>query len=82
MSQHIDEQFALALAGQVSVGLTPGEGQSERMFGALTTIGLMLRNSSDSELVQQTLDLIARSEVTQYDEHGSTTFETRIDDDA
>ena len=63
----INETFAVVLAGQVAAGLTRGDGQYQRMQGALTAIGLMLRNACPSQLVQDVLDLIERSEVV---EHG------------
>jgi hypothetical protein len=60
----IDEMLAVAIAGQVSAGLTPGDEQERRMRGALIAIGLMVRNTSDSPLVQGALDLIDRTTVT------------------
>jgi hypothetical protein len=74
--KQIDPVLAVAIAGQVSAGLTPGLGQPERMSGALTAIGLMVRNASDSPLVQAALDLIDRTEVTEHGE-GVTRFVTR-----
>jgi hypothetical protein len=74
---HIDEGLALSLAGQVSAGLTPGEGQHDRMYGSLVAIGLMVRNASRSEAVQETLDLIDRSEVTEHGD-GVTRYETHF----
>jgi hypothetical protein len=61
--KHIEESFAVALAGQVAVGLTHGDRQAERAQGALLAIGLMLQNSSESPLVQQTLEMASRTRI-------------------
>ncbi len=42
----IDSGLALALAGQVSVGLAPGDAQAARSRMALTVIGTMIRQAS------------------------------------
>jgi hypothetical protein len=76
---HLDEGLALSIAGQISAGLTPGEGQPDRMFGSLVAIGLMIRNATDSQAVQETLDLIEHSEVTEHGD-GVTRIATRFED--
>jgi hypothetical protein len=70
----IDDGLALSLAGQVSVGLTPGEGQPERMLGALTSIGLMLANATDAKAVLDQLALIDQAKVVEHG-HGVTRIE-------
>jgi hypothetical protein len=58
MSSHIDKQFALVLAGQVSAGLTQGDNELGRARASLTAIGLMVLNASDRDpLVAETLAL-------------------------
>jgi hypothetical protein len=77
MASDISETFAVVLAGQVAAGLTPGEGQVERMRASLLVIGLMVRNTANSQLVNDVLAMVDHSVVTQYDEHGSTRVERR-----
>ena len=66
----------MALAGQVSAGLTPGEGELERARAALTAIGLMVLNASASERAREVLALVERSRVTEHGA-GSTRVEYR-----
>lgn len=70
----IDHGLAVSLASQVSLGLTPGDGHEQRMYGALTAIGLMVRNADRSEEVQTARDLAANCEVTQQDGVTTITF--------
>jgi hypothetical protein len=75
----IDDGLALSLAGQVSVGLMPGEGQERRMYGALTAIGVMLANASESQAVHDQLALIDQAEVVEHGD-GVSRVEMRLDD--
>jgi hypothetical protein len=59
----IDPGLAVAIAGQVSVGLAGGDGQEERAAAALIAIGLMVRNAAESQLVDDTLALSDTTEV-------------------
>jgi hypothetical protein len=61
--KHIEDSLAVALAGQVAVGLTSGDRQAERAQGALVAIGLMLQNSSESPLVRETLQMAGRTRI-------------------
>jgi hypothetical protein len=62
----IEHGLAVAIAGQVSLGLTPGDGNLERMHGALVAIGMMVRNAADDDtLVAETLALAERTRITQ-----------------
>jgi hypothetical protein len=74
----IDDGLALALAAQVSLGLTPGEGQYGRMYGALTAIGLMLGNATEDLHVHDQLDLIGNAVVTEHGD-GVTRVEMKLD---
>jgi hypothetical protein len=59
------QSLALALAGQVSAGLTPGDGELERARASLISIGLMVLNmSGHDDLVRSTLELSERAHVT------------------
>jgi hypothetical protein len=56
---HPRYDFLVALAGQVSYGLTPGEGEEERMREALKTIGWLVRDAhGDDQITQAILDEI------------------------
>lgn len=59
MAKDIELGFAEVLAGQVAVGLMPGDDAEVRARVALTAIGLMLRNATAGDgRVQGILDLI------------------------
>ena len=60
---HIELGLAVAIAGQVSLGLTPGDGQEERMAGALMVIGLMVKKAADDTTVNDVLDLTASTRI-------------------
>lgn len=51
----LDTSLALALASQVSVGLTPGGSELERARASLMAIGLMILNSNKDSDVQEVL---------------------------
>jgi hypothetical protein len=76
MAQQINPSLAVAIAGQVSVGLIGGAGEEARMRGALITIGLMIQNAADSTLVNDVLAMTERTTCVQYD-GGSARFVTR-----
>lgn len=78
MTKQIDLGLAVAIAGQVSAGLAPGDGQDERATAALVAIGLMVKNAASDKLVDDALDLAARSTVTRIG--GGWRFETRLDE--
>jgi hypothetical protein len=62
---NIAPSLALALAGQVSAGLTPGDNELERAHASLISIGLMVLNASDrDDLVRATLELSEHATVT------------------
>jgi hypothetical protein len=61
--QKIEPGLALGIAGQVSIGLTPGDKQAERQHMALVVIGMMLRQASDSPYVEEALRLAERSRI-------------------
>ena len=62
--QQIEPGLALAIAGQVSIALTPGDGKAERSHMALVVIGLMLRQAAPGdELVAAALDLATRTRI-------------------
>jgi len=54
--EHLDPWLATAIAGQVSAGLTPGDGQQERCYGALVAIGLMVYNACPDDIVREVLE--------------------------
>lgn len=61
----IQPTLALAIAGMVGAGLTPGDGEKERAQSSLMAIGLMILNATDrDEIIQATLDMADRSHVT------------------
>jgi hypothetical protein len=52
----MEEGLAVAMAGQVAVGLTPGDDQDLRAQAALMALGMMLLNACpDDERVRQAL---------------------------
>ena len=61
--RQIDDGLALALAGQVAVGVMPGDRQAERSHMALVIIGMMLKNAANSEAVNEALAMGERSRV-------------------
>jgi hypothetical protein len=63
--QQIDDGLALAIAGQVSVGIMPGEKQAERSHMALVVIGMMVKNAAKSATVDDALALGQRARVQQ-----------------
>jgi hypothetical protein len=67
MNAAIEVGLAVALAGQVSIGLTPGDGQPERAAAALHVIGLMLLNANEDEFVRATLAMSERTTITRTD---------------
>jgi len=63
MRKQIDDGLALALAGQVAIGIMPGDQRAERSHMALVVIGLMLKNSSKHPAVAEALLLGERARV-------------------
>jgi hypothetical protein len=60
----IDPGLALAIAGQVSIGLTPGDKRAERAHMALVVIGLMVKQASPGdEIVADVLTLAERTRI-------------------
>jgi len=56
MGEIIELGLAVSIAGQVAVGLAEGDDQEQRAMGALLAIGLMVKNSAHSEMVDKILD--------------------------
>jgi hypothetical protein len=64
----IEQGLAIAIAGQVSVGLTRGDGRLGRMEGALLAIGLMIKNAAQDGNVDDILALSEGAEIRQADD--------------
>jgi hypothetical protein len=61
----IEPALALAIAGHVSLGLAPGDGELERAREALSVIGMMLRVARpEDQLVHEALTLAERTRIT------------------
>lgn len=61
----MEHSLALALAGQVSAGLTRGDGELERARASLVAIGLMLLTATDRDpMIVDVLELSERAVAT------------------
>jgi hypothetical protein len=61
----IEPALALAIAGHVSLGLTPGDGELERAREALSVIGIMLSVARpEDQLVHEALALSRHTRIT------------------
>jgi hypothetical protein len=71
MTTHIEEGLAIAMAGQVAVGLTPGDGQAERASGALVALGMMLLNARpEDERLREALAVTDSAHITRTPDGG------------
>ena len=71
----MEYSLAIAMAGQVSTGLTPGDNELEHARGALTALGLMLLNATENdETIRDVLQMSEQSRITVSSDGMSQTY--------